>query len=172
MTIIKISDLTELTSAPADGDQLVIVDASEPADIDKTKRISVLNFLSTIVASIAAKVIIYRRQGGSATVWATAGTNNYTPTSPKIQTGSISMTVVNGDLEKYADVTFPVAYANKPMVFVSRDGTNGRDYTSYAQIQYMGYALSATTARIQVISYNNISVTPYTFTLYWMAIGE
>lgn len=39
MPLVKISSLVELT-APAPGDMLVIVDISEPADLDKTKRIS------------------------------------------------------------------------------------------------------------------------------------
>lgn len=49
MTIVKISDLVELTN-PADGDELVIVDVSEPLDIDKTKKITSLNLLASKIS--------------------------------------------------------------------------------------------------------------------------
>ena len=41
----EIGNLNELTTPPAGDDELVLVDTSETLDVDKTKRISVTNFL-------------------------------------------------------------------------------------------------------------------------------
>jgi hypothetical protein len=52
----------------------------------------------------------YRRQGGSATNWSTAGTTTYTPTAVRMQAGVIA--TVGGT----ATVTFPVAFSQPPVV--------------------------------------------------------
>jgi hypothetical protein len=53
---------------------------------------------------------IYRRQGGSATVWATAGTTTYTPTTVRIQCG-VATIGAGGD-----NVVFPEAFSFAPVV--------------------------------------------------------
>lgn len=52
----KLSELTELAATPAASDQIYILDESE-ALADKSKRISVANFLATSIAHIAATVV-------------------------------------------------------------------------------------------------------------------
>lgn len=54
---------------------------------------------------------IDNRQGGSATVWATAGTNNYTPATWAMQAGSLAVSSGNNTL------TFPVAFSQAPLIF-------------------------------------------------------
>lgn len=54
---------------------------------------------------------VTNRKGGSATDWATVGTNNYVPTSVKIQCGSGSGTTG-------VAITFPVAFSAQPVVFL------------------------------------------------------
>ena len=56
------------------------------------------------------------RQGGSATVWATTGTTNYRPTTPLIQFGTVEW--VGNASTGNVTVTFPIAFAQTPLVFV------------------------------------------------------
>ena len=53
MALKKISELTELTESPALGDLMVLVDISEPFDVNKTKKIK----FSTLI-NLAAQTII------------------------------------------------------------------------------------------------------------------
>lgn len=60
-----------------------------------------------IAAGAAATNLAYRRQGGNATNWATAGTTSYTPTNPRVQIGEFGW---NGT----ATLTWPIAFSNTP----------------------------------------------------------
>ena len=55
---------------------------------------------------------LYRRQGGSSTIWSTVGSSNYTPGAVRIQCGSISVASPG------SRVTFPTAFAYAPIVFL------------------------------------------------------
>jgi hypothetical protein len=62
-----------------------------------------------------------RRQGGSASVWETEGSTDYTPTTVRMQCGVIADTSTganNGDVV----VTFPVAFSQKPIVLATYAG--------------------------------------------------
>jgi hypothetical protein len=77
--------------------------------------------------------IIYRRQGGSATNWATTGVNNYKPGPMKIQCGSISWTgapATSGDIH----VNFPVSYTYVPIVIPGIYNMAGGNITVNASI--------------------------------------
>lgn len=52
-----------------------------------------------------------RRQGGSATAWATTGTTNYTPTNSRWQFGRINLPTASA-----VTVTFPTAFASTPII--------------------------------------------------------
>jgi len=63
----------------------------------------------------------YRRQGGSATNWTTAGTTTRTPLAVRMQGGSIS--VPTGG---FTTVNFPVSFTNQPLVFGQINGSLGK----------------------------------------------
>ena len=71
MTEIKISDLSALAARPADDDLFVIVDISEPLDVDKTKKVTFAN-LESPVKIIAVK---YAEFTGTQSADVTAGSN-------------------------------------------------------------------------------------------------
>ena len=65
-----------------------------------------------------------RRQGGSSTVWGTAGTTNYdlsALTTPKMQVGVIAAAGNNTD----NFVTFPEAYTYTPVIVLTPTGSGG-----------------------------------------------
>ncbi len=164
-SIIKISELTELT-APADGDNLVIQDISEPIDIDKTKKITFLNLVKAFIPSLISK-----RQGGSATDWNTAGTTNYTPpATAKIQVGIVSFTVPSSTVTMYVDITFPTSFTYKPLMFVSLNSDTESATTGATPPVCYGENATTTTARIRIKGNGNMY--PSTVTVAWMAIGE
>ena len=101
---------------------------------------------------------LYRRQGGGV-YWYTAGTTDYTPTTVRMQTGSMSTAT------GYS-VTFPVAFSEKPTVFLSRgelgigqekDVTFGITGISTTGFTYWTWDISASTVGTAVI--------------LWLAIG-
>lgn len=65
----------------------------------------------------------YRRQGGSATDWSSAGTTTQTPTSVRMQAGSVSVSYTGG--LGTATVTFPTAYSNTPLAFATANASSG-----------------------------------------------
>lgn len=68
---------------------------------------------------------IYRRQGGSASGWAISGTTTYTPTTVRMQVGSVLWTggfAASGNIA----VTFPVAFSNTPIVLAICTGADSR----------------------------------------------
>jgi hypothetical protein len=88
---------------------LAITAAKIAADAVETAKIKDVNVTQGKLAIGASKVT--NRQGGGASDWSTAGTNNYAPSTARIQTGSISLTFDSmADLEVQA-VTFPVAFS-------------------------------------------------------------
>jgi hypothetical protein len=73
--------------------------------------------------------IFSERQGGSSTVWGTAGTSNYalTTTAPIIQAGVYAFSSASSGTDQV--ITFPTAYANAPIVFVSTMTANAANVT-------------------------------------------
>jgi len=76
---------------------------------------------------------IYRRQGGSSTVWDTTGTTTYdvSATDVKWQGGKLAVAADNSNNV----VTFPVAYTYTPLVFVTPSGSGGLYPTWYLVTQ-------------------------------------
>ncbi len=58
----------------------------------------------------------YRRQGGSATIWSTNGTSDYTPTAVRMQGGTIRVALGGGNSTASTAITFPVAFSYAPIV--------------------------------------------------------
>lgn len=109
---------------------------------------------------------VYRRQGGNATNWAVAGTNNYDVSEEEVivQTG-----VVSSGTGGPATVTFPVAFSEKPVVMVSTFGGNAGD-TPLTQNAF-AEASSVTTTTVQVLTFNT-SGTQSNQAVAWIAIGK
>jgi len=93
--------------------------------------------------------LVHRRQGGSASSWASGGTSPFTPASAIMQVGAI---VTNG--AGVAAITYPVAFSDFPLVFLS---TVAAVTTLYASNETAaGFTVNAGGSTIGV---------------YWMAIG-
>jgi len=105
--------------------------------------------------------VLWRRQGGSSSVWFSQGTNNYTPTNAIMQ-GGVARIVFVAAAAAFVAVTFPVAFSQSPIILLT---------TPYqgAVINDMGYqGITASTFNIYM-QFNapvtvNIDVT-------WLAIG-
>lgn len=64
--------------------------------------------------------LVFRRQGGTSTTdWTVAGTTNHSPSETNHQLGVASVSYSSGT--GTAAITFPVAYAGPPLVFLSVD---------------------------------------------------
>lgn len=89
---------------------------------------------------------VIMRQGGSSTIWSTAGTTNYFPTYGGMQAGAAETT--GGSVT----VTFPRAFAYAPVVFA-------------ASIS------GSVTASVTSVSATQAVITSGSATVYWLAIG-
>lgn len=107
--------------------------------------------------------ISWRRQGGSATAWGTAGTTSYTPTYELIQKGSKAITVTTGNGS--ATVTFPVSYSYVPHVTFGISTADGSQRMSSPLIT----AISTTAFTVEIWQIDSGSVN---IVLYWTASGE
>lgn len=105
----------------------------------------------------------YRRQGASASDWSLPGTSAQTPTAVRMQGGSIEVSVSASPVGSIS-VTFPVAFSNKPLVYVSI--TEDISTTYIASVT----AVSASAITIQVLNYEGTSLTNVV-TVNWLAIG-
>jgi hypothetical protein len=128
-----------------------------------------LNYLKEqIDTNLANSFRLVGRRGGSATDWATTGTTNYTPATAKIQVGAVNAVVggpSGGFYSGSTSVTFPVAFAHKPVVIVTPMNNAGLGHysLSVSGISTTGFAVSA-------ISTNNPSGS--SFPTSWIAIGD
>jgi hypothetical protein len=103
----------------------------------------------------------YRRQGGSATIWTTKGTTTYTPTSVRMQAGSIEWTG-GAAAEGIVTVTFPTAFSFAPLVF-----TQFYHATSF---QIFTEPQTTSTTQVAIKWYNTIE-SLISLTIYWFAVG-
>ena len=106
----------------------------------------------------------YRRQGGSAVSWATAGTNNYTPTAVRMQGGVIELTLPIGEGAADTTVTFPVAFSQIPIVVISANA----DFIS----DHVFRSAFITAADFHINVYGTAPVGgDAIFNVHWLAIG-
>lgn len=99
----------------------------------------------------------YRRQGGSASNWRTAGTSNHTPTMVRAQFGVIDTGTFGNQT-----VTFPVAFSDVPIVYASALPGSNPFYANAGSI-------TATTANIA--SYDPDGNLEANVNVAWLAIG-
>jgi hypothetical protein len=148
------------------GDIIYATGSATPAVLAKPAATSVLQNTSGGTLSWKALTdfitsVIYRRQGGSSTVWATGGTTTYTPTAPKIQAGS-AVGSYGGSATVEVNITFPVAFSYAPIVlaFGSPDAA--------IPLRDQCYAVTASGFTYKVV----YTATSGNYGFYWMAIGE
>jgi hypothetical protein len=102
----------------------------------------------------------YRRQGGDASDWATSGTTDYTPGAVRMQGGS-RVVVGPGASSGTVTVTFPVAFSNVPMAFLT-DGGNG----------LVVWSINAGSSSQLTLNWRTTDgSTPALVAVFWMAIG-
>jgi len=106
---IEINSLANESSEPESGDFLIL-DHPVGGGAYQTEKIDFANLhLPKLV----------KRQGGSATIWETSGTSNYTPTNIKMQAGVVNIGSTLTGATNSAIVTFPEAFDYEPLVLVS-----------------------------------------------------
>ena len=104
---------------------------------------------------------IDKRQGGSATVWATSGTITYNPGITYVQLGANTITIAGGAYRGSVAVTFPQVFSYTPVVFAN---CSNDDYITQITVNA---ANGCTIAACQ----KNDAVGAITLTVYWLAIG-
>lgn len=106
----------------------------------------------------------YRRQGGNATNWVTPGTTTYTPTTVRMQAGSIEISLSAAN-ESSELITFPTAFSQTPIVIVSLIYGG-----SYNLVQISASTTDATQTQIYLGTVDGSSITE-DFGVLWLAIG-
>lgn len=106
--------------------------------------------------------IIDERQGGSSTVWSTAGSSNYPPPLVTVQVGT--RTSATGATDGEISITFPTAFSDEPVVLAQcYDGAGLYSYTcvikSITSSGFVGVVVLGDNTKT-----NGVDV-------YWMAIG-
>lgn len=118
-----------------------------------TAGITDANVTYAKLASGASKVT--NRQGGSATHWDAYGTNNYVPTTARIQCGAVAIPADPAGVT----ITFPVAFSYKPIVMTTS--------------MYEGRMVSCTvlsTTQVQITS-EDAAGSHLGNIVFWLAIG-
>lgn len=109
--------------------------------------------------------LVHRRQGGSATDWATAGTTNYTPGEAFVQVGAVSVSFTSGTGSQA--VTFPVAFSGIPVVLLTVD--NAASSTKRKLLATIE-TVSASSLTIRIYMTDE-STSSSSATVYWLAVG-
>jgi len=109
--------------------------------------------------------LVYRRQGGSATVWSTPGTTTYTPTATIIQAGTQDVTVSSGGTNSVA-ITYPNAFNQRPVIFLGTNMSGGLSSAWSA-----GWTDDTTSGFNLHLKFVSTSQTG-TYTISWMAVGQ
>lgn len=107
----------------------------------------------------------YRRQGGDASTWNTAGTTTYTPGAVRMQAGVVSGAFSGGTPETGGvAITFPVAFSDKPIVLAMVESAS----TNY---QYATSVTLITASGCQVYWRIDGHGSAGTLKVHWLAIG-
>ncbi len=140
-------------SAPTGDDLIPAVDATT----NTTKKITINSI--DVLASMLSHGYIYRRQGGSSTNWNTTGTTTY-------DTSALEVIVQVGSSVSAASdktVTFPVAFTQPPLIFVTLASAAGFNGTARA--------INSSTTGFDFRFLDTGWVARAGETISWMAIG-
>jgi len=146
VTTVKILDANVTTAKIADGAITLAKHATDSVD-------------DTIVGNRVLQ--FFKRQGGSATDWNSAGTGTQTPGMVRGIGGSISVTM-SAEAFKAVSVTFPTGFSAKPLVFATCEGTS---------ISGVAVVSSITSSGCTLTLYSTGGVQTGTFNMHWIAIG-
>lgn len=105
----------------------------------------------------------YRRQGGSSSNWQTAGTTTQIPSAVRMQAGAVTVEAAGGSPTPSVEVTFPVAFSQPPLVFLSAGVTDNQIVHKFFYITATEFSFNTYDA-----AGNNINSN---FTMQWLAIG-
>lgn len=113
----------------------------------------------------AALFNLHRRQGGSATDWSAQGTTPYTPAHVIAQIGALTISMSGSPMTGSGTVTFPVAFSQPPLVFVTSDVmASGGVFMQYGHT-------GVTAAGFTVWCSYNANSTYGNRTVSWLALG-
>lgn len=104
-----------------------------------------------------------RRQGGSSSNWQTAGTTTQTPGAVRMQAGAVIVGAFGSNPTPTVEVTFPVAFSQPPLVFLSAGVTDNRIVHKFFEITASGFSFNTYEALSGDVNAN--------FTMQWLAIG-
>lgn len=104
---------------------------------------------------------LYARQGGNASNWSTAGTNNYTPTAPIRQKGSASVILSGGTGS--AAITYPSAFTGRPVIY----GLTANTSSDKIIITWSDDTTSGFTIRVRDLDGGS-----GTYTVHWAVEGD
>jgi hypothetical protein len=107
----------------------------------------------------------YRRQGGHASNWATAGTTEYTPGEIMMQAGIIDGGMLTGVLSDLIVLTFPVSFSATPIILLQLASPSSTSIQIYTRVDLL--TASSFYIEIQRLS----SSGALTFNVQWLAIG-
>lgn len=105
------------------------------------------------------EALIYRRQGGSSTVWETQGTTTYTPTIAILQVGARSVSFTSGVGSQA--ITYPSAFSQRPIVLALANYS-----TPAITVTYSDNSTTGCTLRVREVGGGSGSVD-----VVWLAIG-
>jgi hypothetical protein len=117
--------------------------------------------VDTALNELSNRPTISNRQGGSATDWSVDGNNNYALSSVAIQVGTNNLGIPGGATFGTANITFPVPFANKPLVYATATAFDG-------WITITNNSATGTTIMITVPVASGLPSIHY---FNWMAIG-
>lgn len=120
-------------------------------------------------SKVGEKVPQFRqRQGGNAANWSTPGPTSYGPLGIWMQAGVVTITIPNGQYSASQVVTFPMAFANAPIVILSLETyawMNGIVATIFVDDVILSTGFRAQ-ARLNQAATGNVDCY-----IHWLAIG-
>lgn len=107
---------------------------------------------------------LIRREGGSTTDWSSPGPTSHTPGAVRQQVGAISATVTGGSATTSVAVTFPVAFSQIPLIYLSLQDFPASDVwvVKPASVSVSGFTVSGI---------RTTTAGGYTLNTNWLAIG-
>lgn len=120
--------------------------------------------LTKWLAMVGPQSSVYRRQGGSASVWSSVGTSNHSPLAPRMQAGAVNTQISGGQSTVSASVTFPAAFSAAPLVIASLGDASPREiYTLLIESLSTGFSV-----HVYRVGTSGVADVP----VNWLAIGE
>jgi hypothetical protein len=94
----------------------IVMPEPDVLEWDGLNQLTIADEGVTAAMAGAGVPVLTDRQGGSATDWSAQGTTNYSVGNSSIQVGASIVTIPSGESSEGLSVTFPVAFAQPPLV--------------------------------------------------------